>query len=217
MSSLPLRILGYRRGRTLLFIKPRLSRFIVQTCHIIPCPKFNQIVLLMQIALSAVGTHRNIVQIWALIFPWVFSITKANWLRIMCSVGREGRQRAKSSSTWCDSAPFSRITAVHEDRVPPTLQSLKLISKDNAYSTLLYYIQNDSYSKSLKQIAWKWIFKVKGYISLGEGTIFLFWEACLWKAWNRSFWCRYTSLKKWLSVHRIEIELWEAQGERYFS
>lgn len=43
--------------------------FIVQTCHIIPCPKFNQIVLLMQIASSAVGTHTNIGWIRALIFP----------------------------------------------------------------------------------------------------------------------------------------------------
>lgn len=52
----------------------------------------------------------------------------------MCLV-REGKQRAKSSSTWCDSAPFSRIAPVHEDRVPPTLQSLKLLLKDSAYST----------------------------------------------------------------------------------
>lgn len=63
----------------------------------------------------------------------------------MCLVRREGRQRAKSSSTQCDSAPFSRLAPVHEDRVPPTLLSLKLILKDNAYSTRLYYIQNDSF------------------------------------------------------------------------
>lgn len=53
----------------------------------------------------------------------------------MCLVRREGRQRVKSSSAWCDPASFSRTAPVHEDTVPPTLQSLKPILKDNAYST----------------------------------------------------------------------------------
>lgn len=117
----------------------------VQTCHIVPCPKFNQIVLLMQILSSAVGTHRAIGQISALIFPWVFNITKANWLsklmenHVFGEKRRETKSKVFQHTVWFCTIQQNSSCSWRQSTSCST--SLKLLLKDNAHSTWLYYIR----------------------------------------------------------------------------
>lgn len=131
--------------------------------------------LLMQIALSAVGRHGNIGQTRALVFPWLFNITKANWsCKLMDNRVLRKRRQTKSKgfqdTVWFYTIWHSISGVMKTEYLP--FHSLKLLFKGNAYNKHLYYTKNDSFLIGVGEIVWKCIFKVKFYTPLGNGANF---------------------------------------------
>lgn len=126
----------------------------------------------MQVTLSTLGMHRNTGEIWAFIYPWLFNITKANWL-----------------SRLIENHVFSRRTETKSKVFQPTVWFFTIQQNSSSLRKTEHFIEPESTLKGnpcneclpgvtaslwkrLEEVGWNCIFRVNAHIPLGKGENF---------------------------------------------